>query len=164
MPGSPAPLRQRPHCFERLDNRTGARRMRRFTSAFAAIFFFFLFTGISFGQATTGSILGTAHDATGAVVPGAVISVTDTGKGTTMTAKTDADGSYNVPFLIPGMYNVAIEAAGFRRSDQRHRSGYRPEGAGGLCAAARWSERDGKRNVRGADDQPRQRRSGQCGG
>jgi hypothetical protein len=67
-------------------------------------------------QVTTGSILGTIHDSTGAVIPGATVTITDTGKGTTSTKQTDSDGSYNVPFLIPGTYNVSVEMSGFKRS------------------------------------------------
>ena len=88
----------------------------RLSVVIAAFSFFFITSSGAFGQATTGSILGTVHDTTGAVVPGAVITATDTGKGTTVTSKTDSDGSYNFPFLIPGTYNVAVEMTGFRRS------------------------------------------------
>ena len=50
-------------------------------------------------QVTTGSILGSVHDATGAVVPGASITVTDVGKGTVTKVQSDAEGSYSVGFL-----------------------------------------------------------------
>ena len=67
-------------------------------------------------QVTTGSILGTVHDSTGAIVPGATITITDTGKGTSSVVKTDGEGEYNVQFLIPGTYNVSVEETGFKRS------------------------------------------------
>jgi hypothetical protein len=67
-------------------------------------------------QVTTGSILGTIHDSTGAVVPGATVTVTDAGKGTSSKVQTDNDGNYNVPFLIPGTYNISVEMQGFKRS------------------------------------------------
>ena len=67
-------------------------------------------------QVTTGSILGTIHDSTGAVVAGATVTVTDTGKGTTSANQTDTDGTYSVPFLNPGTYSVSVEMAGFKRS------------------------------------------------
>jgi hypothetical protein len=67
-------------------------------------------------QVTTGSILGTVHDASGAVVPGATVTITETGKGTTSVKQTDTEGSYDVPFLIPGTYNVSVEMTGFKRS------------------------------------------------
>lgn len=67
-------------------------------------------------QVTTGTILGTVHDQTGAVVPNAIITVTDTGKGTKSSAKTNETGDYTVPFLIPGTYNVVAESPGFKRT------------------------------------------------
>lgn len=74
------------------------------------------FCATTSAQVTTGSILGTIRDASGAVVPGAKVTVTDTGKGTSSTRQTDTDGNYNVPFLIPGAYNVSVEMSGFKRS------------------------------------------------
>ena len=68
------------------------------------------------GQVTTGSILGTIHDQSGAVVANATVTVTDTGKGTTATAKTNGTGDYAIPFLIPGTYNVVVESPGFKRT------------------------------------------------
>jgi hypothetical protein len=67
-------------------------------------------------QVTTGSILGTVHDSTGAVVPNATITITDTAKGTISSKQTDASGDYNVSFLIPGTYTVSVEMPGFKRS------------------------------------------------
>jgi Carboxypeptidase regulatory-like domain/TonB-dependent Receptor Plug Domain len=70
---------------------------------------------IALGQVTTGTILGTVHDSTGAVVPDANVTITDTGKGTVSTYKTDANGEYNAPFLIPGTYDVAVQKGGFKQ-------------------------------------------------
>jgi hypothetical protein len=67
-------------------------------------------------QVTTGSILGTIHDATGAVLPGAAVRITDNGKGTISTKQTDANGDYDVEFLIPGTYTISVEKTGFKRS------------------------------------------------
>jgi Carboxypeptidase regulatory-like domain/TonB-dependent Receptor Plug Domain len=67
-------------------------------------------------QVTTGSFQGTVRDASGAVVAGATVTITDTGKGTTSVKQTDAAGNYNAPFLIPGTYDIAVEAKGFKRS------------------------------------------------
>src|SRR5260370_39333668 len=88
-----------------------------FASALAALFLFLaLVSKPATAQVTTGSILGTVHDATGAVVPNATITITDTAKGTISTKQTDASGDYNVPFLIPGTYTVSVEMPGFKRS------------------------------------------------
>jgi hypothetical protein len=64
---------------------------------------------------TSGIILGAVHDASGAPVPNATITVTEVNKGTSQTAKTEENGDYNVPFLTPGTYRVAVEASGFSR-------------------------------------------------
>ncbi len=90
-------------------------RARMFTN-FVALIFAVAFVIGAPGQVTTGSILGTVHDATGAVVPNASVTVTDTGKGTSVVVKTNSDGEYNVPFLIPGNYSVAVESEGFKKT------------------------------------------------
>ena len=76
----------------------------------------FCFCAASIAQVTTGSILGTVHDATGSVLPGATVRITDNGKGITSTAQTNASGDYDVEHLLPGTYSVAVEMAGFKRS------------------------------------------------
>jgi hypothetical protein len=66
-------------------------------------------------QVTTGTIVGTVQDQQGAAVPGATVTITNLGKGTSSTHTTDSSGSFMAPFLIPGSYEVAVELAGFRR-------------------------------------------------
>ena len=70
-------------------------------------------------QVTTGTIVGTVTDAQGAPVPGAAVTITETGKGTSSTHTTDASGSFVAPFLIPGTYDVGVELAGFRKYTHR---------------------------------------------
>ncbi|MBZ5546830.1 MAG: carboxypeptidase regulatory-like domain-containing protein [Acidobacteriia bacterium] len=65
-------------------------------------------------QTTTGRILGTVHDQTGAALPAATVTVTDVQRGTTRTVSTDDSGGYVVPNLIPGVYMVRAEAKGFK--------------------------------------------------
>jgi hypothetical protein len=66
-------------------------------------------------QVTTGTIVGTVKDPGGAAIPGATVTISDVNKGTASTFTTDATGSYNAPFLIPGTYEVAIEMSGFKK-------------------------------------------------
>src|SRR6266540_4029571 len=66
-------------------------------------------------QVTTGSILGTVKDAAGAEVAGAVVTITEQGKGTSTTYQTDASGSYVAPFLIPGTYEISVDLQGFKK-------------------------------------------------
>src|SRR6202167_853737 len=65
-------------------------------------------------QTTTGQILGSVTDSTGAAVAGAAVFVTDSQRGTTRAATTDASGDYAVPELQPGTYKVRAEAKGFK--------------------------------------------------
>ena len=67
-------------------------------------------------QVTTGSILGTVTDMTGAAVAGAQVTVTNVHRGTSQQYTTDATGSYTAPFLVPGTYRVAVEKSGFKRA------------------------------------------------
>src|SRR5215831_18526298 len=67
----------------------------------------------SFAQAgSAGRILGAVTDATGGVIGGATVSVTDTQRGITRTLRTDEAGAYNAPELIPGTYSVTVEFPG----------------------------------------------------
>lgn len=60
-----------------------------------------------------GSLTGTVTDSTGAVIPGATITVTGAAAKNAGTAKTDAYGRYAVGELAPGNYNVEATAPGF---------------------------------------------------
>jgi hypothetical protein len=64
----------------------------------------------------TGAITGTITDPSGAVVPGARITVRDEGTNATREAQTNEDGDYTVALLPPAHYRVSAEKAGFRRS------------------------------------------------
>ncbi len=65
------------------------------------------------GQATTGAIVGTVTDTSGAVVPDATVTVTNTDTNQSQVVKTDAGGNYNVEALVPSTYNVAVQKEGF---------------------------------------------------
>ena len=65
-------------------------------------------------QATTGSILGTVSDQSGAVIPNAKVSITDVDRGITKTVVTNGTGAYRVDFLLTGNYKVSISVSGFK--------------------------------------------------
>src|SRR6202171_6207242 len=65
-------------------------------------------------QTTTGRILGTVSDQSGATVAGAAVVVTDVQRGTTRAVASDASGDYVVTELQPGVYKVRAEAKGFK--------------------------------------------------
>lgn len=69
---------------------------------------------VAIGQGTTGTILGTVSDSTGAVVPGATITIRNTETGISRKVTTDAAGHYSAPQLGLGNYEVTAEAAGFQ--------------------------------------------------
>jgi hypothetical protein len=66
-------------------------------------------------QVDTGTIVGSVHDATGAVIPEAGITVTNEGTGATQTATTNGSGAYVVTPLRIGDYTVEIAHPGFQK-------------------------------------------------
>ena len=60
------------------------------------------------------SIQGTVEDSTGAVVPGATVTVTNQTTGVSKTAQTSGNGFYRVGELQPGSYTVSIADQGFQ--------------------------------------------------
>ena len=69
----------------------------------------------TFGQVTTTTMVGTVTDSSGATVPGAQVTVTNTGTNLTRTAQTNSQGEYRLEFLPVGDYSVAISATGFKK-------------------------------------------------
>ena len=73
-----------------------------------------ILAGLCFGQVqTTGTISGTITDATGAVVPGAKITVTNKATGLTQTTTTRDNGYYTIVNLPGGEYDVTAEKEGY---------------------------------------------------
>ena len=72
----------------------------------------FLCPALIHAQAT-GTINGTVYDSTGALIPGAAVTVTNTGTNQTRSAITDDSGNYVVPLLPVGSYTVRVEKGGF---------------------------------------------------
>src|ERR1700678_4009747 len=68
----------------------------------------------SWGQGVTiGSIQGTVTDSSGALVSGAVVTITNNGTNATQTITTGANGSFLAQNLPIGVYDVKTERAGF---------------------------------------------------
>jgi hypothetical protein len=66
------------------------------------------------GGAVTTSISGTVADSSGAVIPGADVTLTNNGTGATFSSVTSANGSFMVPALNPGSYTVKVALMGFK--------------------------------------------------
>ncbi|MGA3011565.1 MAG: TonB-dependent receptor [Terracidiphilus sp.] len=62
---------------------------------------------------TTGTISGTVKDASGAVVPGVTVSLTNVATAMKRDAATNASGEYAFPSLDPGQYDVEFRGTGF---------------------------------------------------
>jgi hypothetical protein len=71
-------------------------------------------TTILSAQTFRGTILGTVTDPSGAVIAGAKVTVKNLGTGLERTTQTSADGSYSIPELPIGSYNVTVSQTGFQ--------------------------------------------------
>jgi hypothetical protein len=79
-----------------------------------------LYVSGTVGGQVTASITGVVRDATGAVLPGAAVTVRHLETGTTRTAETDPNGNYTVPSLPVGQYEMDVQKTAFK---QQVRSG-----------------------------------------
>ena len=68
--------------------------------------------------AQTATVLGTVTDNTGAIVPGATVTITNTATQIQRVLQTNSAGNYNAPDLLIGPYSVKIEQKGFKTYDR----------------------------------------------
>ena len=73
-----------------------------------------LAVSVGMAQIITGSIVGQVTDATGAVIPAVQVTVTNQNTGISVQRTADASGSYSIPDLQAGIYEVAVTKTGFR--------------------------------------------------
>src|SRR5271156_6220781 len=69
------------------------------------------------GQSTSGTVLGTVKESSGAVVPGAMVSLTNAGTNAKHSTVTSDTGTYQFVNLEVGTYQLTIEATGFQKSE-----------------------------------------------
>src|SRR5947207_4972026 len=67
----------------------------------------------AFGQAESGTVTGTVHDPSGAVVAGATVTVKNVATSAQRTAQTGSIGQYNITGLPPGTYEVDVTSGNF---------------------------------------------------
>ncbi len=91
-------------------------RYRALFASFAALLLFA--SGVT-AQEFRATISGTVSDSSGAAIPGATITATETHTGTRAVAVSDASGQYVVPFLAPGDYDLIAELSGFKQYTRR---------------------------------------------
>ena len=89
--------------------------LKRFRYGLTTIVLVLSFSSLLQAQQTTGSIVGTVKDESGAVVPAATVKATNVETGFSRSAPTNGYGEYRIDYLPVGGYTVALEAAGFRR-------------------------------------------------
>ena len=78
----------------------------------------FAFSMSAFAQGL-GTIGGTVLDPSGALIPGAMITVTEVGTGLSRSATSDEQGRYVIPSLRPATYELTAENPGFSKFSQR---------------------------------------------
>ena len=64
-------------------------------------------------QSDTGRVTGTVADTTGAAIPGATITVTNTGTNATQTVTSGGTGDFTVSALPTGNYHITVAKQGF---------------------------------------------------
>jgi hypothetical protein len=69
------------------------------------------------GQSTSGTVLGTVKEGSGAVVPGAVVSLTNSGTNAKHSTVTNDTGTYQFVNLEVGTYQLTVEANGFQKAE-----------------------------------------------
>jgi hypothetical protein len=84
------------------------------TRQLLSFFILALLAGAAFAQTSgSGTIAGTLTDPSGAVVPGAAVTIRETDTGIERKTATNEAGIYNATFLRPGHYEVSVSKSGF---------------------------------------------------
>src|SRR5437588_2816802 len=69
-------------------------------------------------QQVTATITGQVTDPSGAAIPGAKVTATDTQRGTQYAAQTNSDGRYTISNILVGTYDIKVENQGFQSATQ----------------------------------------------
>ncbi len=99
---------------------TGNHEMANSTRVHLGLFVLILMiAGMAYAQVTTGTISGVVKDSTGAVLPGAAVTVKNLNTGLTRTIVCDDQGRYYAPNLALGDYELQAELMGFQTEIRR---------------------------------------------
>ncbi len=93
--------------------------MKFFRSAFVVVVVLLGTVIVMVAQANQGRVLGTVTDASGAVVVGAKVAVTNTATNVSRNLVSNRAGDYAAPDLEPGTYKVSVEAPGFKKAESK---------------------------------------------
>jgi Carboxypeptidase regulatory-like domain/TonB dependent receptor len=92
--------------------------MRDLRSILAVMLLAVFSASSAFSQAVNGSLLGTVTDSSGASVPSAKVTLTETQTGVSRTTNTNESGNYTFADLPFGTYTVTAEHTGFKRASR----------------------------------------------
>lgn len=98
------------------DNSKIYRRWQNLQALLLTLCLILAMSSFAAAQQPTGTILGTVKDPQGAVLPGAIVTITNTATRVTRDIKTDEEGNYRVTALPIGIYQVVVESSGFRKA------------------------------------------------
>src|ERR1035438_10201485 len=94
---------------------------RQWMSSFlCAVCIMVMFSAGAFAQSDKGTIGGFVKDASGAVVPGATVVLTNEATGEAHQATSDSQGRYTVTNLTAGSYTLSAEVKGFKKYVTNH--------------------------------------------
>jgi len=77
-----------------------------------------LLAAASYAQESRGTVTGRVSDPSGAAVPQANIQLINNATSVAIAAKSNENGNYSIPFVIPGAYRLVVEANGFRKYER----------------------------------------------
>src|SRR5436853_7218688 len=77
------------------------------------------FAVLALAQNNNGRISGTVTDSTGSVIAGAKVTVTNASTNVSQGATTNSSGFYVVPDLAVAIFNVTVEAPGFKKAEKK---------------------------------------------
>jgi len=89
-------------------------KLKIFAFGLALLSLMALGTGLAFGQAVSGNMVGTVTDSSGAAVVNADVTATNVGTGIATAAKTNGTGGYRFDNLPAGSYRITAKSSGFR--------------------------------------------------
>src|SRR5579859_3346350 len=87
--------------------------IRNFSLSLLAGLFFLIGANRAMAQFEDGSLVGTIHDPSGAIISNATVTATNTATGIIATTTSSNSGDYEFPSLRVGVYSVKAEASGF---------------------------------------------------
>lgn len=74
---------------------------------------------VAFAQEFRGTVLGRITDPSGGVVPGVSVTAVHVETNAPSSTKSNEQGIYRIPFLLPGNYRVVVEYQGFKRIERQ---------------------------------------------